>query len=341
VATWSYNDISDCYGSVSEQTWGAYMECTDDCEKVSMLSFVNIYKIFRYSNCMDDCNEKIIRPRLSNNGPSCVLSCFNKDANMAYGKEYAACKAENSTTPYQCAWNRYVKGADYSRLIDCKSSCWGTPVVGPVLLSDRDEGYVKCTQERLTLKLEEKKGFLYLPFESASGLKINTGWNYTKEENSCGNYTSKSFHGAVDLDKTDDSNVKIVAAASGNVTEVVKDCGECKTGYGAYVKMRSADPSTNISYVIVYGHMENDSIVVEKDQQLSAGDELGILGTTGDSTGTHLHFEVRKNEDYNQRVDPYDIQSIDECDYPGWSKSFEVAACGPNYLWTECPPVPR
>lgn len=42
-----------------------------------------------------------------------------------------------------------------------------------------------------------------------------------------------------------------------------------------------------------YAH--NDTIKVEKDQKVAKGDVIGTAGTTGNVTGPHLHFEVRKN----------------------------------------------
>ena len=43
----------------------------------------------------------------------------------------------------------------------------------------------------------------------------------------------------------------------------------------------------------LYAHLE--SINVSEGQKVGQGDAIGIIGTSGDSTGLHLHFEVRKN----------------------------------------------
>lgn len=43
----------------------------------------------------------------------------------------------------------------------------------------------------------------------------------------------------------------------------------------------------------VYGHMQDGSIAVSVGQQVRAGDLVGNVGTTGCSTGNHLHLEVR------------------------------------------------
>jgi len=46
----------------------------------------------------------------------------------------------------------------------------------------------------------------------------------------------------------------------------------------------------------VYGHL--DQILVNCGQSVDQGDEIGLLGTTGNSSGPHLHFEIRKDGGY-------------------------------------------
>jgi murein DD-endopeptidase MepM/ murein hydrolase activator NlpD len=47
--------------------------------------------------------------------------------------------------------------------------------------------------------------------------------------------------------------------------------------------------------VTIYGHMQWNSIVVSVGQHVTAGVPLGAEGTTGVSTGCHLHFEIQKD----------------------------------------------
>src|SRR4051812_16292406 len=54
--------------------------------------------------------------------------------------------------------------------------------------------------------------------------------------------------------------------------------------------------------VTVYGHM--DKILVEPGQYVEAGETIALLGTRGQSTGPHLHFEVHQGGENGKRIDP-------------------------------------
>ena len=60
-------------------------------------------------------------------------------------------------------------------------------------------------------------------------------------------------------------------------------------GGGYYVVLRGAGES--LSYVFM--HLEAGSTLVRAGQTVATGQRLGLVGTTGDATGPHLHFEVR------------------------------------------------
>ena len=87
-------------------------------------------------------------------------------------------------------------------------------------------------------------------------------------------------------------NTEIYAAKSGVVITSTYNSG----GYGNYVVVSHSDGTSTL-----YAHMNSRNATV--GQVVNQGDVIGYVGTTGRSTGNHLHFEVRIN---GTRVDPID-----------------------------------
>jgi murein DD-endopeptidase MepM/ murein hydrolase activator NlpD len=73
----------------------------------------------------------------------------------------------------------------------------------------------------------------------------------------------------------------VVAACTGTVV-----WAQWSTGYGNYIQIQQPD-----GIVTAYGHLNQIDVVV--GQTVAAGEVIGLEGSTGDSTGPHLHFEVR------------------------------------------------
>jgi murein DD-endopeptidase MepM/ murein hydrolase activator NlpD len=82
------------------------------------------------------------------------------------------------------------------------------------------------------------------------------------------------------IDIANSLGTPIVAAADG----VVIEAGPA-SGFGLWVQVQHSDGS-----VTVYGHM--DSFSVYEGQEVKAGEQIARMGNQGESTGTHLHFEV-------------------------------------------------
>lgn len=91
----------------------------------------------------------------------------------------------------------------------------------------------------------------------------------------------KSWHKGLDI--ANSGGGPILAADSGTV--VVAGWID-NTGYGNRVMVNHGN-----GYSTLYGHMSKISVVV--GQTVKRGDVLGQMGSTGRSTGTHLHFEIR------------------------------------------------
>ncbi len=95
---------------------------------------------------------------------------------------------------------------------------------------------------------------------------------------------------------------KIVAIADGVVSTYWNNCTHnygkkpartcCGNGYGNYVTINHGTKDGK-TYVAYYAHMA--SIVVSLGQTVKKGDIIGYIGSTGRSTGAHLHFGIAVN----------------------------------------------
>ncbi len=94
-------------------------------------------------------------------------------------------------------------------------------------------------------------------------------------------YKTKKFHAGIDIGAGYGSN--IVAAESGTVTTATYG-----SGYGKYVVVNHGSGITTL-----YAHCS--SLLVNVGDKVSRGQVIAKVGSTGVSTGNHLHFEVRIN----------------------------------------------
>lgn len=97
---------------------------------------------------------------------------------------------------------------------------------------------------------------------------------------------------AIDWNRPDDVDDPVVAAAPGVVTTADTNG---RSGYGRWVRIDHGNGEST-----VYAHLS--SVVVKVGQSVDQGGLIGTLGTTGNSSGPHLHFEER---DGSSVVTPY------------------------------------
>ena len=98
------------------------------------------------------------------------------------------------------------------------------------------------------------------------------------------------FHQGIDIASSRGTN--ILASAKGTVT-----FAGYKGGYGKAIIINHGH-----GYTTLYAH--NNSLLVNVGDKVDKGDIISKMGSTGRSTGNHLHFEVHKN---NQPIDPLNI----------------------------------
>ncbi|MCB1158343.1 MAG: LysM peptidoglycan-binding domain-containing M23 family metallopeptidase [Leptospiraceae bacterium] len=92
----------------------------------------------------------------------------------------------------------------------------------------------------------------------------------------------QTFHGGIDLAAK--KGTAVYASAEGKVLLAQK-----KGGYGKLIIL-----SHKLGYESRYGHLSK--ILVKPGEKIRRGQKIGEVGSTGKSTGPHLHFEVRRNK---------------------------------------------
>lgn len=99
-----------------------------------------------------------------------------------------------------------------------------------------------------------------------------------------GGHITQGLHGHNGIDLGASRGAPIVAAAGGTVI-IAKNSG-WNGGYGNYVVVSHTNGTQTL-----YAHLTNT--IVSPGQTVNQGQTIGYMGSTGRSTGTHLHFEVR------------------------------------------------
>ncbi|WP_053070243.1 M23 family metallopeptidase [Alkalihalobacillus pseudalcaliphilus] len=97
------------------------------------------------------------------------------------------------------------------------------------------------------------------------------------------------YHKGIDIARP--STFEIYAAERGTITAVTSG-----GGYGNYIRIRHDNGMETL-----YAHLKSTSVNV--GQTVKRGEQIGVMGSTGDSTGIHLHFEVTRN---GQLLNPID-----------------------------------
>jgi murein DD-endopeptidase MepM/ murein hydrolase activator NlpD len=117
-----------------------------------------------------------------------------------------------------------------------------------------------------------------------TGSYISTGYKAGGSLWSSGSHTGVDFHAA--------SGTSVHAVGSGTV--VTAGWGGA---YGNQVVIKMHDGTYTM-----YGHLS--SIGVSVGQSVTPGQQIGLSGATGNTTGPHLHFEARTTAEYGSDIDP-------------------------------------
>lgn len=139
------------------------------------------------------------------------------------------------------------------------------------------EGYARTWYNKfVNLAIEESNGWA-LPIARPITVTSEFGWRTSPIDG------SQELHNGIDL-VNNNSATPILAAESG----IVRIAGSYPAWYGNYVVIEHANG-------IFTGYAHQSSLMVSVGQQVLKGQQLGVIGTTGPSTGIHLHFQFFRN----------------------------------------------
>ncbi len=122
-------------------------------------------------------------------------------------------------------------------------------------------------------------GEMLWPVPGFSNITSYYGWRWNKTD----------YHTGIDISGSGINGSTILAANSGTVAKVNTSYVPGK-GYGVYVIIDHGGGTVSL-----YGHCLAGSIMVSEGQTVAKGTPIAKVGSTGWSTGPHLHFEVRVN----------------------------------------------
>jgi murein DD-endopeptidase MepM/ murein hydrolase activator NlpD len=108
--------------------------------------------------------------------------------------------------------------------------------------------------------------------------RIGSGFGYRTDPF----YRTQRFHAGIDF--TASRGVDVYATADGVVESVTREIW----GYGQHIIINHGN-----GYKTLYGHLSK--FKVKKGQKVTRGQLIGLVGSTGKSTGPHLHYEVHRN----------------------------------------------
>jgi len=119
-----------------------------------------------------------------------------------------------------------------------------------------------------------------------NGARLSSG--YGKRKHPILGYTK--MHKGIDFAAP--TGTPIFAAGNGTIAKIGRN-----GGYGNYILIRHND-----SYDTAYAHMNGFAKGLKQGSRVKQGDVIGYVGTTGRSTGPHLHYEILKNNTQDYRM---------------------------------------
>lgn len=169
-----------------------------------------------------------------------------------------------------------------------------------------------------SVETTESNGNLYAKGDPAKTI-VTSSYGYREDPFNPG---VTVFHSGMDIaGGYGPGDLNIVASKDGVVVyptaNVSNNCpsssslSSCGGGYGNYVIIQHSDGNFTL-----YGHLYENSITVKAGDSVEQGQVIGKMGSSGNSTGAHLHFEIREGQNaYSSTVDPSTYVSLEKPRY--------------------------
>lgn len=166
----------------------------------------------------------------------------------------------------------------------------GVGIYGGVLTDNEGNGYIPPNLPDVNDKSESNY--------TLTDEEGNTWQTPTTGEISAGypdyppSFNNGGFHGGIDF--KNEKGTPIRASGSGTVAVVDRYQGDKnEQPYGNLIIINQAGNKTGNMYKVYYAHL--DTVSVKDGDTVLKGQQIGTMGTTGNSTGNHLHYEMRKS----------------------------------------------
>ena len=228
----------------------------------SVLSFTSTYMFYKDSEIKSDSLNKLLS----------TINIMNEDLTKTEAIEN---KLRTRLTDIEETL------LEMQELLDKKGIKKHLAVGGEFIPPDRlSISYVEFMKKDIDEIYDTMKG---IPVGSPLEGKVNSEFGYRSDP-----FRSRfGFHSGIDIDAK--YGEPVVATADGVVTKA-----GWHHSYGKTVIVDHED-----GFETLYGHLS--AINVKKGQTITVGEVIGKAGSTGRSTGTHLHYEIVKN---GKRIDP-------------------------------------
>ena len=289
------NEIDDQWDDFKKHM--AAMQELRDGGSVAMLSAVNdLYELLTFNEVMQDISIKDTEIMDNMKAAKIALEA-DKVELEAQRKELTSQKAELDTQNYQMKAKQSELNSSISAAqLSAQDAQKAQQTAQAAIESDElnYEAVKKEIQKLIAAAASSKPQLSFTgfacPLKSYTRISSEYGWRKNPVSG------VNRLHAGIDLAAP--GGTPIYAAASG----YVQVAGWSSGGYGNYVIIYHGSMSDGNAYSTLYGHMR--SVATSAGKYVKQGELIGYVGSTGNSTGNHLHLEVWKGGKKANAVNP-------------------------------------